>query len=96
MAEEHKVEKQFHERKRSLTDEDIAQILVAFENRPTHLHACRFEGVSEEDFYESVKFFKYLNEVLTSGRNIVAKTILVLLVTFLFGLLGAGIISKVK
>jgi len=87
--------KQFQERKRNLTDEDIQELLIAFEKHPRP-HMCRFEGVTEEDFYESVKFFKYLNEILTSGRNIIAKTILVLLITFLFGLLGSGIITKLK
>jgi len=90
-----RLEKQFHERKRSLTDTDIEEILSAFEKHPRQ-HICRFEGVTEEDFYESVKFFKYLNEGLTSGKNIIAKTILVLLITFLFGLITSNIITKFK
>ena len=95
MPENHRPETQFHERKRSLTNNDIEDILAAFERRP-HPHVCRFEKVTEADFYESVKFFKYINEGLASGKNIIAKTVLVLLVTFLFGMLGAGIISKIK
>jgi len=83
-------------RHRNLTEDDIEELLLALERRSPHGHSCRFTNVSEEDFYESVKFFKTLNEGLTSGRNIIAKTILVLLITFLFGMLGAGFLAKIK
>lgn len=86
----------FHSRKRSLTDNDIEELIIAFEKRAAHPHSCRFSSITEEEFYASVKFFKNLNEALTSGRNIVAKTILVLLITFLFGMFGAGILAKLK
>lgn len=83
-------------RQRNLTDDDIEELLLAIEKRSTQTHSCRFINVSEDDFYESVRFFKTFNEGLTSGRNIVAKTILILLITFLFGMLGAGFIAKIK
>lgn len=86
---------QYHTRQNSLTEHDIEDIIHAFEQRPG-LHDCRFKAVTEEDFYESVRFFKTMNENLNNGKNIIMKTILVLLVTFLFGVLGAGILGKIK
>jgi len=81
-------------RTRNLTEDDIEAIIRAIDER--HGHVCRFNRITEDDVYESVKFFKYLNEIMTNGRNIAAKTVLVLLITFLFGVLGAGIVSKWK
>lgn len=83
-------------RKANLTDKDIARILDAFEARLHQRHMCRFEKISEDDFYASVEFFKEFNESLKAGKAVAAKTILVLLITFLCGVLGAGIVSKLK
>ena len=87
--------KQFQQRKNSLTEHDIEDIIRALESKSL-VHTCRFGGVTQDEFYESVKFFKYLNSGFTSGRNIIAKTILVLLVTFLFGMIGMGVVTKIK
>jgi len=94
-AAEARPEKQFHNRRNSLTEHDIEDIIAALDKR-TQGHICRFNGVTEEEFYESVRFFKSWNESLTSGKNLVARTVLVLLITFLFGAIGAGIVGKMK
>ena len=94
MTNDYRPGTQFHTRRNSLTEHDIEDIIMAIESRQSH--ACRFKGVTEEDFYESVRFFKIANTNLTSGKNIIMKTFLVLLITFLFGMLGAGILGKIK
>jgi len=96
MTDETRTGKQYHDRNRSLTDDDINDILAAFEQRPHAPHMCRFEKISEEDFYASVEFFKSFNESLKAGKAVAAKTVLVLRITFLCGVLGAGIITKIK
>jgi len=96
MSAEHRPEQQFHERKRSLTETDINDLIDALEKRQEGAHQCRFGKVSEEDFYASVEFFKSINAGLTSGKAIAAKTVLVLLITFLCGVIGAGFVSKFK
>jgi len=96
MAENHEDGEQFHRRKRSLTEADINDILAAFEKRPHTNHLCRFEKISEDDFYASVEFFKSFNESLKAGKAVAAKTVLVLLITFLAGVIGAGFLSKLK
>jgi len=93
---EHRLEQQYHDRKRSLTDADINDLLDAFDKRQDGIHQCRFGKVSEEDFYASVEFFKSINAGLSSGKAIAAKTVLVLLITFLCGVLGAGVVSRLK
>jgi hypothetical protein len=97
MTEEHKAIKQPHDKERSLTEKDIMAIITALREQPTPPHLfCRFEKVSEEDFYASVEFFKEFNVGLKAGKAVAAKTILVLLITFLCGIFGAGIIGKFK
>jgi hypothetical protein len=100
---EHRPEQQYHDRKRSLTEADINDLLDALDKRreiekekEVVEHSCRFGKVTEEDFYASVEFFKSMNAGLTSGKIIAAKTVLVLLVTFLCGVIGAGLFSKFK
>lgn len=85
-----------HPRKRNLTEHDIEAILHAFEDRVAQKHICRFTAITEEEFYESVKFFKFWNDAMSSGKNLAAKTILVLLITLVFSLLGYGIAGKIK
>ena len=94
MGEVERPGKQFHERQRSLTKHDIEDIINALEASAGKPHLCRFERVTEEDFYASVEFFKSFNAGLNSGKSVAAKTILVLLITFLCGVLGAGIFKK--
>jgi 5-bromo-4-chloroindolyl phosphate hydrolysis protein len=75
MTDDHRPGKQFHERERSLTAKDIDAIMAAIDER--HGHVCRFNKITEEEFYESVKFFKSMNESMTSGRNLAVKTAIV-------------------
>jgi len=96
VTEEHRPGRQFHDRKRSLTEADIADIMSALDARSEQQHLCRFGKVTEEDFYASVEFFKSFNAGLNNGKILAAKTILVLLITLLFGVLGAGIVEKLK
>ena len=96
MTGKSRAEEQFHSRRNSLTEQDINDIVAAFEEKQIRIpHVCRFPGVNEDDFYESVKFFKYVNEGLTSGRNLVGKTLLVLFITFIFGATGVGIVAMI-
>jgi hypothetical protein len=94
MTTEQRPTKQYHERQRSLTEHDIEDLLEAIEKRSGHV--CRFKGVSDADFYESVKFFRSWNESLNNGKGIVGKTILVVLITFLMGATGWGIVALVS
>lgn len=88
--------KKFHERKRSLTNEDIQEILRAFEeSRDSLPHICRFGDVSKEDFEESVKFYKHWNTSLASGKSVAAKTLIVLIVTFLVGSAAVGAVVAI-
>ena len=89
-----RLEHQYRERKRSLTDKDIQEILEAFDSRMS-MHSCRFPKVTTEDFYESVQFYKHINDGITNSRNLVGKTILIILVTFILGAIGSGIVSKI-
>jgi len=90
---EHRPDHQFRTRANALTEHDIEDIVNAVKNATPH--TCRFGGVTEEEFYESVKFYKYWNRVLTSGGNLAAKIVFTALIVFICGVAANGFISTI-
>ena len=79
---------------RTLSDSDINAIAEAVLNHESH--PCRFSAISPEDLAESVKFYKNFNKVLTETNSVMRKTIIVLLMTFLAGIISSGIAVAIK
>lgn len=78
---------------RTMTDADIEAIVKAMQ-ATTDSH-CRYD-VAPDDLAEAVRFFKNVNEALENSRRTVWNTLLVLIITGLFALLGVGFWSKLR
>jgi hypothetical protein len=79
-------------RKRSLSDCDIDAIVAAI---VAHDHAnCKFDGVTRDELFEAVKFFKNFNDTVKSSKKTVLNAFLILLITSLISLTAFGAFVK--
>lgn len=90
--EEHHLERIENRRARNLTDDDVAAIVEAISNQ--NHHACRFSRIDTEVMEEAIKFYQKMNKIMDDSKGIVGKTILVLLVTALCGIMFSGAITE--
>ena len=79
--------------RRRLSDEDIAAIVTALEQRQKHV--CRLT-VTPEEIEETVKFKRHINDLMSETGSTIRKTILVSGVGGLISLLLLGLYAKLK
>lgn len=77
---------------RNLTDADIMAVVSALKSVNEH---CRYD-IAPEEMKEVVRFVKNWNAALERGQTTMWTTILVLVITGLFGLLGLGAWARLK
>jgi len=78
---------------RTLSDGDVQAIAGAI-IAATAEHPCRFASMNPNDMSEAIIFYKNWNRILGESKGVVAKTILVLTVTALFGIMASGFVSE--
>lgn len=78
---------------RSITDEDVDAIASAILSKSAG-HSCRFNRLDPDVLEAAVEFYVNANKILTDSKGVVGKTLLVLIVTAMFGMLAAGAISE--
>lgn len=81
-------------RHRNLTDADIKELVIQI-NEAKHLN-CRFDGISNDDLKEAVKFYKNFNSFMEESKSTIWKAVLVLGVGGTLTLLILGLITKLK
>jgi len=79
---------------RKLSDEDIQAIMVAIHS-VDHPRNCRFSQTTPEDMEEAIEFFRTFNTAWNESKSTIRKTLIVILVTFISGMMGAGIIVEI-
>jgi len=91
--EEHHLERIENRRSRNLTDEDVEAIASAIFSKQND-HPCRFARIDPEILEEACKFYQKMNKIMDDSKGIVAKTILVLLVTAICGIMFSGAVTE--
>ena len=82
---------------RTLSDEDISAITTALRGHDLeHLKVCRFNITNPEDLNEALMFYRKFNEALDESKSVVRKTILVIIISTIAGLIGVGFWTKLK
>jgi len=79
-------------RTRTLSDDDIRAIageIVA----ATAAHPCRFLEMNPDDLREAISFYKNVNKIMTESKGVFRNTIIVLVITAGFGLMGKGVLA---
>lgn len=79
---------------RHFTDADLDRFIEKIEER--NAHQCRFASIPEEDLRASVDFYKNLNQAYRETNSVARKTIVTIVITSAFALLGWGFVSKIK
>jgi len=78
----------------SLDDTDIVKLVDAL--KAAGHSPCRFELVDPADLRHSIEFYKRMNTALDDSKNIIWRTIIVLLVSGIIALIGFGLFEKIK
>lgn len=82
---------------RTLSEDDILAISVAIrEHNEEHFRICRFGTTDPDDLHEAIIFYRKFNEAMDESKSVVRKTVLVMLITGIAGILGVNIWSKIK
>ena len=83
---------------RTLTDADIAALVQAFDAGKSLQTAdahCRYD-IPPEELKEMVRLAKNWNQILENGQKTLWNTVIVLVITGLFTLLGLGAIARIR
>lgn len=80
--------------RRHLTDEDLEAVVRAVAKIAEH-RPCQFAGTDPRAMEEAIKFYKSMNKILEDSKGVAGKTLIVLIVTGLFGILVSGIIAAI-
>lgn len=81
-------------RSKNLTEEDLTNIVHAINK--SRIHECRFTTIEEEDLRAAVDFYKNFNSIINDSKKTVRRTLLILMLTAICGLVFTGFLLKVR